>query len=490
MTSRFIARLRGNRPRARRAANAVPFPFHDRLFLMLALLAGMPAGYAAPAPSAGDTVSPAAVSPAAVSPARSADPGTAQPASSPVHRVALDDLSLRNAVGIAIARHPDISRAGAEVAQRSSEVEVAKAAWYPKIEYGVRPGYGGSFGSSGNSTGARASVGINQLLYDFGRTSSRIAAADATLNQKQYQFADTVENVADSTAATFVELAASQDVIAAARRQVAALRETRVKIVDRVRAGLSVSSDRNLADLAILRAEAEVLKANTRFDVAAAKLTELIGARPQRVAGLAGTVDFVSGLGDSGEDIEHTPSVLAAGAAVQAADARVGFAEAERFPSLGIGVSRAVSTGRANASNDTWIGLSLSGSFSFGNLAKHQIAAARADQRASRESLENQRLVTRSALHAARTEGRRRRRAPGKLSERHHARARLARSLLAGIHAQQTHAHRCPHPGARHLPIRGRMDQRQRRQRARPDQGLRRGRHPGGPAARTGRRPP
>ncbi len=319
-------------------------------------------------------------------------------------RIALDDLSLRDAVGIAIARHPDIGRANAEVAQSTSEVEVAKAAWYPKIDYGVRPGYGGSFGSNGNRTGTRASIGVSQLLYDFGRTSSRISAADSTLSQRRFQLADTIETVAYQTASTFIELAASQDVIAAAQRQVAALTETRAKILDRVRAGLSVSSDRNLVELAILHAQAEVLKAHTRFDVAAAKLTELIGARPRRVASLDGTVGFVGGLGSIGGNVEHTPSVLAAEAAVDAADARVRLAEAERFPSIGIGASRAISSGRPNASNDTWIGLAVSGNYSLGGLAKHQIAAAEAELRANRESLENQRLVTRSALKAAQIE--------------------------------------------------------------------------------------
>lgn len=340
------------------------------------------------------------------------------PANEGVHLIDVAGLSLRDAIGIAISRHPDISRANAVVAQSVAEVAVAKAAWYPKIEYGVRPGYGGSFGSGGNSAGARGTIGVNQLLYDFGRTSSRISAADATLNEQQYKRADTVETVAYNTAATFIELAASQEVTAAAERQVEALRKTRARIVARVRAGLSVSSDRNLADVAIIRAKAEVLKANTRFDVAASRLAELTGVRPKRVAQLANTASYIRRLshGDPNGDgadavpqvnpdsVEQTPAVLAAGAAMEAADARVRLAEAERYPSIGVGVSRSLSTGRANASDDTWIGLSLTGNFSFGGLAKNRIAAAEAELRAKREALENQRLLTRTALQAAQTE--------------------------------------------------------------------------------------
>jgi outer membrane protein, adhesin transport system len=96
--------------------------------------------------------------------------------------------------------------------------------------------------------------------------------------------------------------------------------------------------------------------------------------------------------------------VLAASAEMDAANARVKQAQAERFPSLGLGASRTMSTGRNNANDDTWIGLSLHGNISLGGLAQHQIAAAEAEKRAAAEALENQRMVTRTALNSAETE--------------------------------------------------------------------------------------
>lgn len=326
------------------------------------------------------------------------------PAAEPRHRVAIDGMTLSDAVGVAISRHPDISRANAIIAQSSSEVAIAEAAWYPTIEYNVRPGYGQSYGSGGSSAGARGTLGVNQLVYDFGRTSSRISAADSTLKKQQYLLADTVETVGYNTATTFVELAASQDMIAAAQRQVAALGQTSSKIVERVKAGMSDASDQNQANVANQRAKAEVLKAKTRFDVAVGRLAELSGMRPQRVANLGMTSRFVSALGDGGDDIDQTPSVLAANAAMDAANAKVKLAQAERFPSIGVGVSRSLSTGRENINDDTFVGLTLSGSYSLGGLTRHQIAAAEAERRAAAEILENQRLVTRTALGAAETE--------------------------------------------------------------------------------------
>ncbi|QET06445.1 MULTISPECIES: TolC family protein [Cupriavidus] len=321
-----------------------------------------------------------------------------------MRHIQVQGIGIREAIGLAISRHPDISRANAVIAQSTSEIAVAKAAWYPKLEYGVRPGYGGTYGTGGNLAGVRSSVGVSQLVYDFGRTQSRIAAADATLSRNRHLLSDTMETIAQNTAATFVELAASQEIVAAAQRQVEALTATRAKIGDRVRAGLSVNSDRNMADIAIQRAKSDELRARSRFDVAASRLAELIGIKPEQVEDLNNTDGDIRNLGDETGNVEQTPAVLAAGAAVEAAQAHVSQAEAERFPSVSVGVSRSVSTGPANALDDTWVGVSISGDFSLGGLNQHRIAAAQAERRAALDALDNQRLIARTALRASSSE--------------------------------------------------------------------------------------
>ena len=318
-------------------------------------------------------------------------------------QVSVDNLRLSDAVGLAIARHPDISRAQAIVAQSESEVAIAKSAWYPTFEYGVNPKYSRSLHQE-----TYASVGVSQLVYDFGRTRSRIAAANATLEQERYELADTTESIAYSTATTFVDLAASQELIAAADRQVESLRTINKKIETRLKAGLSDASDLNEAEVAIQRAAAEALSARTEFDVAAGKLAEMAGVRPRRVQNLNATSVYIKKLGgDMRNAIEQTPSVLAAQAAVDAATANVKLAKADRFPSIGVTAGQGISTVRdykGDYDRDTWIGLTLTGDISAGGLNRNRIKAAQAEQRAESQALENQRLVTRTALGSAETE--------------------------------------------------------------------------------------
>lgn len=322
--------------------------------------------------------------------------------------ISIDRIGLREAVGLAIARHPDVSRAQAIVAQSESEVAIAKSAWYPTLEYGVNPQYNRDTGGQGAQE-ASASLGVNQLVYDFGRSRSQISVASATLEKERFLLADTIENIAYSTASTFIDLAASQETIAAADRQVNSLRETKDKIETRVKAGLSDASDLNQAEVAIQRAAAEALTARTEYDVAAGKLAEVAGVRPGRVQDLTTTSVLLQGLNAAAPDaIEQTPAVLAAQAAANAAAANVKLAKAERFPSIGINAGKSISTNRdfftGEREQETWVGLRLSGNVSLGGLHKHQISSAEAEQRAENQSLENQRLVTRTALGSAETE--------------------------------------------------------------------------------------
>lgn len=115
------------------------------------------------------------------------------PKSPQARRIRIDGMDLAEATGIAISRHPDISRANAVVAQGASEVAIAKSAWYPALTYSVQPGYGSFNGA--RKTGLDGSIGVNQLIYDFGRRRARFpppaqrcrsAAISATIRSRRW----------------------------------------------------------------------------------------------------------------------------------------------------------------------------------------------------------------------------------------------------------------------------------------------------------------
>lgn len=326
----------------------------------------------------------------------------------PIKTIGMNGISIKDAVGVALARHPDIGRANAVVAQSKAQIAIEKAAWYPTLQYSVNPGYNRYYNSSRNNDdpgNVRGTVGASQLIYDFGRTSSRIGAAKATNEKQTHQLASTMEDVAQNMANIFIELSAAQDLIGAAQRETTLLRDTHDKIDQRVKAGLSDASDLNQAEVAMQRAKSDLLQATTRFDVAAGKFSQISGFRPVKVATLAETTRYMDSLSKGSGDVDRTPAVLAAEAEVRASQQRVRLAKADRFPSVSLGVSQSGATGQRNATNDsTFVGLQLSGQFSTGKREKHQIEAAEAELRAARQARDNEQLVSRTTRGSAETE--------------------------------------------------------------------------------------
>jgi len=325
-----------------------------------------------------------------------------------IRHIDTKNMNLVNAVGIAIARHPSIGRANAVVVESNAQISVEKTAWYPNIQYGVSPGYSRYYGANnrGNNSTIQGSIGASQLIYDFGRTSSRISTARAVHEKEQFVLADTIENVAATTASTYVELAAAQALIGAAQREYGAMMRTRERIAERVASGLSDAVDLNQADLAIQRARSDLLSAQTRYDVAAGRFAEITGVRPDKVTDLDETAAFVESLSGIGrKSVDQTPTVLAAEAEVKAAEQRVKLARSQLFPAIGLNVSQQKASGGRNISNDSsFVGLQLSGDLNSGFREKHMITAAQAQLDAARLSSEHERLVARTALGSAETE--------------------------------------------------------------------------------------
>lgn len=310
-------------------------------------------------------------------------------------------LGLRQAVALALERHPSIYGARAMIAQTEAQVAVAKSARWPVISYGVGPGYDANAGQTGKYTNVQTSLGITETLYDFGATPGSISGAEARRDKQTYLAASATETVAQQTAETFVEMVAAQEVIAAADRQAQALDDIRVKIERRVKAGLSDVSDLKRTDVSVQRAVADRLQAQTRYNIAADTMAQLIGLRVGSVADMPATLGAVQQLGPRGDSVEDAPALQAARSGATAADADLKVARGRRYPSIGVGVTRSDSLINGSIYTTTQFGLMVHGNFETGRGAMFQVEAASAAREAAEHDVEYQRLSAETALATA-----------------------------------------------------------------------------------------
>jgi adhesin transport system outer membrane protein len=311
-------------------------------------------------------------------------------------------LTPQTAVSLAIARHPEILGAEAAIARRQAEVALAEAARWPTIQYSLGPGYGSSYGASGNEAAVRASLGIDQPLWDFGATKGQIAAAKEMVDSARLARLDTVEQVAQVTLAAYAEATAARERVAVAGEAITAMQQVQQRISQRSQAGVTDRSDVNTAGIAVQRAQIDAEQALTSAEGAMSRLIELIGVGAERLVSLEQVRQQVAARGRAASfDFETAPAIAAARQALEAADERVKVARAQQYPALGIGVSRTLSTGRASANDGTWIGLSVRGSLSLGGAARQRVAATRAERSMAEQQLEAKRLEARTGWQVA-----------------------------------------------------------------------------------------
>ena len=83
-------------------------------------------------------------------------------------RIKIEGMNLAEAIGIAISRHPDISRAMPLSRKARLKWPSPGPPGIPALTYNVQPGYG-TFGGE-RKAGLHGSLGVTQLIYDFGKT--------------------------------------------------------------------------------------------------------------------------------------------------------------------------------------------------------------------------------------------------------------------------------------------------------------------------------
>ncbi len=88
--------------------------------------------------------------------------------------------------------------------EQVQRVDVAKSQILSPVNAGMNNGYSNSYSDSGYSPSLVVSV--SQMLYDFGKVSSSVRAADAAVAQQQAMVMLNIDRVAHDTAGAVVQM--------------------------------------------------------------------------------------------------------------------------------------------------------------------------------------------------------------------------------------------------------------------------------------------
>lgn len=266
-------------------------------------------------------------------PTRNGSSARPDPTYSAAKRADAQGLGLEQAVRLAVDWHPRIGEAIGTLYQQGEGINVAESGYYPQVSGGIRGGY--TSGYSGDASSQSVSISLKQMLYDFGKVSSAVDAAQASVARSQAGVLLAIDDVARDTALAYIEVQRYERLLEVAREQIQGVEG----IVDLARQrndmGASTRSDVVQAQSRAEGAMATLQEFKAQYARWQATLTSLLGRRtPPRLSDVVAPT--LSQACDASQISDALPAVLQAAAQRTQAQAELAQAKAEAYPTLSL----------------------------------------------------------------------------------------------------------------------------------------------------------
>ncbi len=181
--------------------------------------------------------------------------------------------NLIDAVKIGVQRNPEISQSIASLAAQNSNIDVAKAQYYPQLTAGI---------STGDlTTGERGrqllTLSATQLLYDFGKVKSSVDTQKAKLIVEQANVLVSIDDIAYQVASAVINIERYQRISQIGEQQVAGIQ----RILDianlRANAGISSQADPVQAESYLQSAQSSLIAQQSLLRQYQQRLRTLLG---------------------------------------------------------------------------------------------------------------------------------------------------------------------------------------------------------------------
>jgi adhesin transport system outer membrane protein len=243
-------------------------------------------------------------------------------------------LDIGSAVKSAVNWHPAITQQVSKLQEQVQRVDVAKAKYYPQVSAGMNNGYSNSYSDSGYSPSLVVSV--SQMLYDFGKVSSSVKAADAAVAQQQATVMLNIDQVAHDTAGAVVQMQGYQKLVKIAQSQVDSLKQIGDLIRQRNDAGATSLSDVVQTDTRVEGAQATLIQYQAALERWKATLATYLGLGSITSVTDSVPQDMDAACAVSKIDYRTVPAVLAALAQASQAQAQLDNATAQMLPTISL----------------------------------------------------------------------------------------------------------------------------------------------------------
>jgi adhesin transport system outer membrane protein len=181
-------------------------------------------------------------------------------------------ITLVDAVHQGLAIHPDVKSAMAKVEQATTEVDIAEAGYYPKLEASIGPTQ-----SIRSNLSYNYNLTATQMLYDWGRVESQVDSASANMRQETESLLIMREDAALDISESYLDVIGYEQRIETVRSHIERLEELNKLSQKRGEAGYEDRSEQGRVGLELARAREQLAIEQGNLQNARQQYQELIG---------------------------------------------------------------------------------------------------------------------------------------------------------------------------------------------------------------------
>ena len=349
-------------------------------------------------------------------------------------------LAIEEAIETALGHSPLTEAAKQARLSAESRVGVARSPWLPQVSFLANARgdasypLGGETGKDIYSFRANGQLSLNQLVYDFGRLSGRLAAAQALAQAAQGDEQATRAQVVLSTVSGFFTVLQNEALVAVASENLQQQQRREKQSESFFKIGTKPQIDVLMAKTAVAQARLQVLQARGNAQVARTQFLQTLGLEQSEWAAwrnrpLQASQPTLGPLETAvySQDVETVlvpeafveqalaarPDYKALAAKVRQAEAQLRAVSRDYWPSISLGATASLSSGTfggvsgLDVTMQTLPGILLTGSASLswplftGFSTVYGTRDARAQRDAAVANLQQLRLQVRSQLEQA-----------------------------------------------------------------------------------------
>ncbi|MDF2495452.1 MAG: transporter [Sphingomonas sp.] len=311
----------------------------------------------------------------------------------------LPPLTLERAARLALEWHPSVVQAASEIGIQEQAIAEARAAYLPQVSAGVSSGYDNRLAEGWRP---RPQVGAQQMLFDFGKVRSAIAAARSGRDAEHAELLLAIDELVRETANAVIEMQRSIALYAVAEEQLASVGGIARLVQDRYETGATTQSDALQAQARVEAARATLVQIEAERRRWGSNLTYLLARDAPGDVSADVPAWLASGCSRPAPDWTAVPAVMAADARQDFAEAQLRRSRADRLPTLSLGGDASTDFTSPFGDRSLYnVGLRVTGNVFNGGAIRARVRGADAALSAARAGSQRARLESRQRLAEA-----------------------------------------------------------------------------------------